>query len=43
MPSAMHPTHGVDSEQLMRSADASMHRAKRRKSGYAFWESRMGL
>ena len=40
---AMYPSHGLDPEQLMHSADAAMFRAKRGQSGYAFCESRMGL
>ena len=38
---AMYPSHGLDPEQLMYSADAAMFRAKRGKSGYAFCESRI--
>lgn len=40
---AMYPTHGLDPEQLMHSADAAMYHPKHGKSGYAFCESRIGL
>jgi len=32
----------LDAEQLMRTADAAMHRAKHEKSGCAFCDSRTG-
>jgi diguanylate cyclase len=40
---ALYPTHGLDPEQLMHSADAAMVRAKRSRSGYAFSDSRIGV
>jgi diguanylate cyclase (GGDEF)-like protein len=39
---AMYPTHGLNTEPMMRSADAAMYRAKRSRSGYAFCEGRAG-
>jgi GGDEF domain-containing protein len=40
---AMYPTHGHDPEPLMRSADAAMSGASRRKSGHASCECLYGL